>query len=72
VEYQQRGGVVDEGYRGEIFIGAINLSKETHTFEKGHKIAQILIQKVARPKIVEAKDLTKTKRGKKGFGSTGK
>lgn len=66
------GGVIDAGYRGEITFGMINLGKKAYTFEKGHKVAQMLIQKVEIVKISEAKGLTNTKRGKGGFGSTGK
>jgi len=66
------GGVVDSGYRGEIMVGMVNLSKKEYRFEAGHKVAQMLIQKVEHPEIVEASELTETKRGAGGFGSTGK
>jgi len=66
------GGVIDAGYRGEIQIGLINLGKNTYTFEAGHKVAQMLIQKVESPDLVEVKDLNESSRGEKGFGSTGK
>lgn len=66
------GGVIDAGYRGEVIVGLINLGKEAYTFEKGHKIAQMLIQKVAHPEIEEAEELSDTSRGEGGFGSTGK
>lgn len=66
------GGVIDSGYRGEIIVGVINLGSEKYTFEKGHKVCQMLIQKVENVKIKEVKKLTETKRGKGGFGSTGK
>ena len=66
------GGVIDSGFRGEFMMGVINLSNVPYTFEKGHKVLQMLIQKVERPKIVETKELAKSKRGKKGFGSSGK
>jgi dUTP pyrophosphatase len=66
------GGVIDSGYRGEIRIGIINLSKKVYTFEVGDKVAQMLIQKIEIPKIGETQSLSETKRGSKGFGSTGK
>ena len=66
------GGVIDSGYRGEIMIGMINLSKKKYIFEAGHKVAQILIQKIESPKILESSSLVKSKRGHGGFGSTGK
>lgn len=66
------GGVLDSGYRGEIVIGMMNLSDEPYTFEKGHKIAQMLIQKVEQAEILEADELSETERGEGGLGSTGK
>lgn len=66
------GGVVDASYRGEVLVGMINLGKEPYTFEKGHKVAQMLVQKVDRVTIKEVNELDKTLRGKSGFGSTGK
>ncbi|MEX0933508.1 MAG: dUTP diphosphatase, partial [Candidatus Paceibacterota bacterium] len=65
------GGVIDAGYRGEIRIGLINLGSETVSFEAGQKVAQMLIQSVASPEIVEVTELGDTERGEGGFGSTG-
>jgi dUTP pyrophosphatase len=53
-------------------IGVINLGAEAYTFEKGHKIAQMLIQKVETPSFEEVLELSDTSRGDGGFGSTGK
>ncbi len=66
------GGVIDSGYRGEWMIGVINLGNEAYTFEKGHKVAQFLIQKVESPIFEEVIELSDTSRGENGFGSTGK
>lgn len=66
------GGVIDSGYRGEVMIGVINLSNEDYTLEKGHKVAQILIQKIETPVVEEVEELSDSHRGEKGFGSTGK
>lgn len=66
------GGVIDSGYRGEIMINMINLGQETAHIEHGQKIAQILIQKIETPKIIEGHIDDDTERGKGGFGSTGK
>lgn len=66
------GGVLDAGYRGEIIIGMMNMSDAPYTFEKGHKVAQMLIQKVEHADIVEIDELTDTSRGAGGLGSTGK
>jgi dUTP pyrophosphatase len=66
------GGVLDSGYRGELKVGIMNLSTETYVFEKGHKIAQILFQKIEHPEIVEIDQLSASERGEGGLGSTGK
>lgn len=66
------GGVIDSGYRGEVFVGIVNLGDASYTFEVGDKVAQMLIQKVEVPKIVEVDELNDSERGEKGFGSTGK
>ena len=66
------GGVVDAGYRGEIMIGMINLSSAPYTFEAGHKVAQMLIQKREAAIIKEVSELSDAARGTGGFGSSGK
>lgn len=66
------GGVIDSGYRGEVLVGIVNLSVQEYTFEKGHKVSQMLIQRVESAEILEVDELTETIRGEGGFGSTGK
>ena len=66
------GGVIDAGYRGEVKVGMINLANETYVFEKGHKVAQMIIQKIESPDIEEVTELSDSSRGTGGFGSTGK
>ncbi len=66
------GGVVDSTYRGEVLVGIINLSQEVYTFERGHKVAQMIIQKKEDVVIEEVSELSETARGEGGFGSTGK
>ncbi|MCC2631174.1 MAG: deoxyuridine 5-triphosphate nucleotidohydrolase, dUTP pyrophosphatase [Candidatus Paceibacter sp.] len=66
------GGVIDAGYRGEYFVTLLNTSQEDYIVEKGHKIAQLLIQPVEHPTIEEVTELSDSSRGAGGFGSTGK
>ena len=66
------GGVIDSGYRGEVKVGLINLSAETYLLEKGHKVAQMIIQQKETCEIEEVNELSDTSRGEAGFGSTGK
>ncbi len=63
-------GVIDAGYRGEILVNLTNLGHDIYHIAPGQKIAQILIQKIELPEIIEAK-LDKTERDSNGFGSTG-
>lgn len=64
-------GTIDAGYRGEIKVIIANFGKESYKVEKGKKIAQIVFNKIEKPEIIETKELNETKRGAKGFGSTG-
>jgi dUTP pyrophosphatase len=64
-------GVIDADYRGEYMIAMINLGQEVYTFEKGKKVAQLLIQPIERPEIEEVEELSDSSRGEGGFGSTG-
>jgi len=64
-------GTIDADYRGEIKIILINLSKKSFVVKSGDRIAQMILCPVAKGKLKEVKNLPKTVRGKKGFGSTG-
>jgi len=64
-------GVIDSGYRGEIGVVLINLGVDDFIIEKGMRIAQLIIQKVEQPTIVEVDELENSQRGEKGFGSSG-
>ncbi len=66
-------GTVDAGYRGELQVILINHDpKETVTFARGDRIAQLVIQKVERAKFIEVAQLPGSGRGTDGFGSTGR
>jgi len=65
-------GVIDAGYRGEYFITMLNTGDTDYTIEKGHKIAQVLIQKVEHPTIEVVNELGDSSRGTSGHGSSGK
>lgn len=64
-------GVVDSGYRGEVKVVLMNLSKEDFEIKKGYKIAQMIIQKFESPEIEITDSLSDSQRGDNGFGSTG-
>ena len=64
-------GVIDAGFRGELKVALLNIGSQDYIVKKGEKIAQILIQKVEQPKIEVVEELANSKRGSKGFGSSG-
>jgi dUTP pyrophosphatase len=66
------GGVFDAGYRGEYNVHLVNLSQESYKFEKGDKIAQLVILPVAIAELEEVEALADSSRGEGRFGSTGK
>jgi dUTP pyrophosphatase len=64
-------GTIDCDYRGELQVILVNMGQEPFAIERGQRIAQLVIAPVLQAEIVEQKKLDKTKRGAKGFGSTG-
>jgi len=65
------GGVIDAGFRGEVMVELVNLGQDIYHIAPGQKIAQLLIQKVELPEIVESKIDDITDRAHGGFGSSG-
>lgn len=63
-------GTIDEDYRGEVGVIAVNLSNEPITINKGNKIAQLVFNKVKHPVLIEGLVDNDTSRGEGGFGST--
>lgn len=65
-------GTVDAGYRGEIKVTLLNTDRERPvSFQRGDRIAQLVIQRVERAVFHEADELPGSARGDGGFGSTG-
>jgi len=62
-------GVIDSSYRGEISAVFIKGSQET--FEIGDRIAQLIIMPYPKVNFIAVKEISKTLRGIKGYGSTG-
>jgi len=66
-------GTVDAAYRGELAVILINHDpSESISFNKGDRIAQLVIQQVEKAEFVEVSSLPGSDRGPGGFGSTGK
>jgi dUTP pyrophosphatase len=65
-------GTVDAGYRGEIRVTLLNTDAEHPVrFQRGDRIAQLVVQRVERPVFHEVEALPGSARGVGGFGSTG-
>ncbi len=64
-------GTIDADYRGEVQVLLINHGPQPFVIRRGDRIAQMVIARVEQARLVEAKALSKTKRGAGGFGSTG-
>lgn len=65
-------GTIDSGYRGEIKVCLVNTDRsEAIDIARGDRIAQLLIQKIELPVVVEVDELDETERGEGGYGSTG-
>ena len=65
-------GTVDAGYRGEILVNLVNLDpREPFTVRRGDRIAQLVVQQVARATFVEVDSLDATPRGDTGHGASG-
>jgi dUTP pyrophosphatase len=65
-------GTIDEGYRGEVGVILINHGRQPFPISAGMRIAQLVIQRRWRVDVVEASELSDTRRGSGGFGSTGR
>ena len=65
-------GTVDAGYRGEVLVNLVNLDpREAFTVRRGDRIAQLVVQQVARAEFIEVDSLEDTSRGDTGHGSSG-
>lgn len=64
-------GLVDEDYRGPVFVSLWNRGAKTVTIDPKDRVAQMLVVPVYGGDIVEVSSLSATGRGEGGFGSTG-
>lgn len=63
-------GTIDSDYRGEIQVIAINLGHEPVVIRRGQRIAQMVVQRVARAQWQEVAELPASARQEGGFGHT--
>lgn len=66
-------GLIDAGYRGEVQVLLVNHDRtRTVTLERGARVAQLVVQRVARAVLRNVRVLPGSARGDGGFGSTGR
>jgi len=65
-------GVIDEDYRGEVFVLLFNHAESDYTVTAGDRIAQLVLERIATPEVTEVQSMEDTVRGAGGFGSSGK
>jgi len=64
-------GVINADYRGPIEFILFNHSSVDFEVKVGDWIAQLILEKIVTPNVMEFEDLDATVRGVGGFGSTG-
>lgn len=64
-------GTIDEDYRGELLVILYNTTDKIVKLKYGDRIAQFVVSKVVRLSHIEVAELSVTKRGGGGLGSTG-
>ena len=65
-------GTIDADYRGEVGVILINHGETPFVIARGDRIAQLVVAPVTRLAWAESDRLPASRRGKGGFGSTGK
>lgn len=65
-------GVIDSDYRGPLGVVLFNFGDVDFVINRGDRIAQLLIEPIAKPIVTVVTELDETERGQGGFGSTGK
>jgi dUTP pyrophosphatase len=66
-------GVIDVGYRGDLFVGCYNVSGSTQTIAAGERVGQLIVMPnlTEHYQPVKVESLGDSERGTAGFGSTG-
>ena len=67
-----KAGVIDTDYRGIVFVLLFNHLDQDLEVKQGDWITQLILEKIATPKIKQVNDLDETVRGSQGFSLTNK
>jgi dUTP pyrophosphatase len=68
---QVGAGVIDEDYRGNVGVVLFNVSDKPFVYQKGDRVAQLIVKSYESPTIQQVDQLDESKRGSGGFGSSG-
>ena len=64
-------GTIDADYRGEVKVILFNFGKKPFTINRGDRIAQLVFIRIEQAEFRVAKRLSRTRRGRGGFGHSG-
>lgn len=64
-------GIIDNGYRGELFAGIQNMGSVGQILSPGDRVAQLIPIQLVQCEPVRVETLNPSDRGDNGFGSTG-
>lgn len=68
-------GVIDEGYRGELFAGVFNLTDGPVQIRRGERLSQLIViprMQLDLTRVDITDQFIQSSRGARGFGSTGR
>jgi dUTP pyrophosphatase len=64
-------GVIDADYRGQVKVLLFNHSDVDFVVKEHDRVAQLVLERIYTPEVVEVQELEDSVRGQGGFGSTG-
>lgn len=64
-------GVIDADYRGQVKVLLFNHSDVDFVIKEHDRIAQLVLERIYTPEVMEVAELEESVRGEGGFGSTG-
>ncbi|KAG9243919.1 dUTPase-like protein [Calycina marina] len=64
-------GVIDADYRGQVKVLLFNHGEKDFDIKEGDRVAQLVLERIYTPEVMEVQELEESVRGAGGFGSTG-
>ena len=63
--------MIDADYRGQVKVLLFNHGSADFAVKEGERVAQLVLERIYTPEVVEVESLEESVRGGGGFGSTG-